>query len=267
MGTRVLDPALRNLLIEAARRSDTSQHRPDDDWDFQPVPSTSRASFQPSSSHEGYYIPHSYARGNGLMTDGGQTFQISSYGETSARGRFYNLPPTRSEQRDAFDRFPYSQAFRNQYTPARTHAIYDRALGPNDADGMQKIQCATTLAKVKKLDLQTDHFVATMDDNTSPVIASASFQDFLSNAHADHSLAAIFFHIFPFSFDARGTDNSSFIDNLTRVYKDVFERVHDSRPFLINFQLLVNEFCTLGEPLEAQINRIIQMLRCDTPST
>lgn len=55
---------------------------------------------------------------------------------------------------------------------------------------MQKIECATPWAKVRKLELLMDHFVATMDDNTVPIITSASFQDFLSTARADDCLAA-----------------------------------------------------------------------------
>uniref|UniRef100_A0AC35FIZ4 Uncharacterized protein n=1 Tax=Panagrolaimus sp. PS1159 TaxID=55785 RepID=A0AC35FIZ4_9BILA len=54
-----LDPAIRNLLIEEARRrGDTPQPSPHDDMDFQPGPSTSHANFQPSSSR-GNFQPSS----------------------------------------------------------------------------------------------------------------------------------------------------------------------------------------------------------------
>uniref|UniRef100_A0A914Q5Q9 Uncharacterized protein n=1 Tax=Panagrolaimus davidi TaxID=227884 RepID=A0A914Q5Q9_9BILA len=265
-----LDPALRHLLIQAARNHDTSQQPPDDDWDFQPVPSTSRGNIQPPSTRgnfqssaprgnfqlsssrgniqlsssrgnfqssasrgnfqssasrgifrssstrvpstsrdafeDGYYIPHSYSRGNDPMADDNQRDQRSSYGDNPARGRFYNFPSTssagtrggfssssaarRSSTTDPSDRLLYSQAARNRYTPAESRARYLGALGPNVADGMQKIECASPLAKVKKIELLMDHFVATMNDNTIPILASASFEDFLSTARADDCLAA-----------------------------------------------------------------------------
>uniref|UniRef100_A0A914Y148 Uncharacterized protein n=1 Tax=Panagrolaimus superbus TaxID=310955 RepID=A0A914Y148_9BILA len=68
-------------------------------------------------------------------------------------------------------------------------------------------------------------------------------------------------------FDTRGTDNVSFIDNLSRVYKDVYEDVHRGRPFLVNFQLIVDDFCALGDALDAQIERIFRMLKADVPTT
>uniref|UniRef100_A0A914PP31 Uncharacterized protein n=1 Tax=Panagrolaimus davidi TaxID=227884 RepID=A0A914PP31_9BILA len=130
--------------------------------------------------------------------------QRSSYGEISTRGRFYNLASTSSEQRrggfssssaaprsatlDPSDRLTFSRADRNPYTPAERRGRYKCALGPNAADGMQKNECATPLTEVKKLELLGDRFVATMDDNTFPIIASASFEDFLSTARADDCL-------------------------------------------------------------------------------
>uniref|UniRef100_A0A914PTX5 Uncharacterized protein n=1 Tax=Panagrolaimus davidi TaxID=227884 RepID=A0A914PTX5_9BILA len=45
-----LEPALRNLLIEEIRRSDASQEPPENDWDFQPIASTSSGNLKSSST-------------------------------------------------------------------------------------------------------------------------------------------------------------------------------------------------------------------------
>uniref|UniRef100_A0AC35FBS8 Uncharacterized protein n=1 Tax=Panagrolaimus sp. PS1159 TaxID=55785 RepID=A0AC35FBS8_9BILA len=175
--------------------------------------SSNRGNFQGSQVRGPFYLSRPIAEGehyvppnyDDYMDDDDQRAQRASYGEFPTRGRFYPLASTSSAGRGGFssssaarrsttldpsDRLSYSQAIRNPYTPVESHARYLGALGPNAADRMQKIECATPLVKVKNLELQADHFIATMDDNTSPVIASASFGDFLSAARADACLTA-----------------------------------------------------------------------------
>uniref|UniRef100_A0A914QTZ6 Uncharacterized protein n=1 Tax=Panagrolaimus davidi TaxID=227884 RepID=A0A914QTZ6_9BILA len=71
-----LDPAIQNLLIEEARRRDAPQGPPDDDWDIQPLPSTSHGSSQASSTRAPFQAP--LPRGNFQLSTSHGSFQAST---------------------------------------------------------------------------------------------------------------------------------------------------------------------------------------------
>uniref|UniRef100_A0A914PY81 Uncharacterized protein n=1 Tax=Panagrolaimus davidi TaxID=227884 RepID=A0A914PY81_9BILA len=77
-----LDPALRDLLIQEGRRRDSPQEPPYDDWDIQPLPSTSRGSFQASATRAPFQA--SLPRGNFQSSSARGNFESSS-----ARVPFY----------------------------------------------------------------------------------------------------------------------------------------------------------------------------------
>uniref|UniRef100_A0A914XZ72 Uncharacterized protein n=1 Tax=Panagrolaimus superbus TaxID=310955 RepID=A0A914XZ72_9BILA len=253
-----LDPAMRALLIDEARRRDAPRPPPWNEWDWAPEqpstsrgplehpasrenggpsdsrvndrrsnsrgpvePSTSRGLFEASNSRalfepaiaRGFiqtgrsreYFQPLVLRGNDHASTSRGNFQASAplyqpitHGtntaprnfDTERRSGFSTSYAPRSSRGDLTPGLSFSIAARNQYTPVQPHDIYDRAMGPYDAEGVQKMQCASPLAKVKKLVFHDGHFVAIMDDNTSPNIAAASFGEFLSTARGDFCLTA-----------------------------------------------------------------------------
>uniref|UniRef100_A0A914Q3I7 Uncharacterized protein n=1 Tax=Panagrolaimus davidi TaxID=227884 RepID=A0A914Q3I7_9BILA len=133
----VIRSSIRNLLIEEGQQCDASLEPPDDDWNFQPFASTSRGNFL-SSATRGFFQASS-TRG---------LFYLST--SRAAFEERYYAPPSYSHGSDYMADTHFSCAIRNPYTPVERRAIYDRALGPNAADGMRKIECDTPLIKVKK---------------------------------------------------------------------------------------------------------------------
>uniref|UniRef100_A0AC35GM49 Uncharacterized protein n=1 Tax=Panagrolaimus sp. PS1159 TaxID=55785 RepID=A0AC35GM49_9BILA len=72
-----LDPAIQNLLLqEARRRDDASNPPPYDDWDFQPMPSTSRGNIQPPSTRGNF--EYSAPRGNFQDSSSRGNFHVST---------------------------------------------------------------------------------------------------------------------------------------------------------------------------------------------
>uniref|UniRef100_A0A914NZB3 Uncharacterized protein n=1 Tax=Panagrolaimus davidi TaxID=227884 RepID=A0A914NZB3_9BILA len=91
-----LDPALRNLLIQEGRRSDSPQEPPYDDWDIQPLPSTSRGSFQASATRAPFQA--SSTRGNFQSSSARAPFYLSSSRATFEHG--YCAPLSNSRDND-----------------------------------------------------------------------------------------------------------------------------------------------------------------------
>uniref|UniRef100_A0A914QJV0 Uncharacterized protein n=1 Tax=Panagrolaimus davidi TaxID=227884 RepID=A0A914QJV0_9BILA len=372
-----LDPAIRNLIIEEARRRDTPQSPTYDDWDFQDTPSTSRGPFQTSTSRGNFHMEEQSAEpryrvysfdsissiniepaGSLEASHATQSDNVSTSANAQHPSTSDNLPTENVQLRSTSGNASTSDSQSTDALPSSTHesdipaardSVYCREDGPLTLHENQRMSrrlpflierhASGTQPWVTKLVIEQCCIVISLDSNETITIScdcvnlgklmnecqaapaitleSKAFkkQIFFINtetlrrffyysasvyiigqfaveslerfipclraqqinvhrwiiSHAGRlgsiTRAGIPAAMENFYFDTRGTDNTTLVDNLYRVYKDVYEDVHHATPFLVNFQLIVNDFCALGDALDAQIERILQMLKCDVQAT